>query len=120
MGVKACLGTSEIPKASGIRYDLGKPVPVFTMDEYQFDYLDVSEAPVIVTLPRVGRYFVVDATSEEESCSKGKLAIGVAPDGKITSVDKLGKACYQVRSIAASVQVCCKYQNQVIIQRCSM
>jgi len=105
MGVKACLGTCEIPRASGTRYDLGKPVPVFSKDEFQFDYLDVSKAPVIVTLPRVGRYFVVDATLEEESCSKGKLAIGVAPDGTITSVDKLGKACYQVRSIAASVQM---------------
>lgn len=105
MGVKACLGTCELPRSSGTRYDLGKPVPVFTKDEFQFDYLDVSNAPVIVTLPRVGRYFVVDATSEEESCSKGKLAIGVAPDGSITSVDKLGKACYQLRSITASVQV---------------
>jgi len=105
MGVKICLGICEIPVVEDTRYDLGEPTPVFTTDEYRFRYLDVTQAPVVITLPRVGKYFVVDATLEEESCSKGKLAIGVAPAGSITSVDKLGRGCYQTRSIAASVQV---------------
>jgi len=105
MGVKLCLGVCEIPKVVDTRYDLGEPTPVFTTDEFQFTYLDVSQSPIIITLPRVGKYFVVDATLEEESCSKGKLAIGVSQSGDVTSVDKLGKGCYQTRSIAASVQV---------------
>lgn len=105
MGVKICLGICEIPVVEGLRYDMGIPVPVFTTDEYKFNYLDVSKAPVVITLPRVGRYFVVDATLEEESCSQGKLAIAVTSDGTITNVDKLGKGCYQIRSVGASVQV---------------
>jgi len=108
MGVKICLGICEIPVVEGLRYDMGIPVPVFTTDEFKFNYLDVSKAPVVITLPRVGRYFVVDATLEEESCSKGKLAIAVSSDGMITNVDKLGKGCYQMRSIAASVQMAAK------------
>jgi hypothetical protein len=53
MAVKLCLGVT------GLRYDLGEGVSVFTSDEFDFDYLDVSKAPVVVTVPRVGRYFVV-------------------------------------------------------------
>jgi len=105
MAVKLCLGICELPRVTGLRYDLGQGVPVFSSDEYDFDYLDVSAAPVVVTLPRVGRYFVVDASLEEESCSKGKLAIGVTPNGLITSVDKLGRGCYQVKSIQEATAV---------------
>lgn len=105
MGVKLCLGVCEIPKVVDTRYDQGEPAPIFTTDEFNFNYLDMSQAPVIITLPRVGSHFVVDATLEEESCSKGKLAIGVSPTGIITSVDKLGKGCYQVGSINAAIQV---------------
>jgi len=108
MGVKLCLGVCEIPKIVDTRYDLGEPSPVFTTDELKYTYLDVSESPVIITLPRVGKYFVVDATLEEESCSKGKLAIGVSHNGNITSIDKLGRGCYQARSIAASIQMASK------------
>jgi len=105
MGVKVCLGICEVPLVVDTRYDLGKPTPVFATDEFKFNYLDVSNSPVVITLPRVGRYFVVDATLEEESCSQRKLAIGVSPNGGITSVDKLGKGCYKIRSISASVQM---------------
>jgi exosome complex RNA-binding protein Rrp42 (RNase PH superfamily) len=105
MGAKLCLGICELPIVEETRYDLGEPTPVFTTDEYKFRYLDVSASPLVVTLPRVGKYFVVDATPEEESCSKGKLAIGVSPAGIITSIEKLGRGCYQSRSIVASVMV---------------
>ncbi|OXA57382.1 Exosome complex component RRP42 [Folsomia candida] len=102
MAVKLCLGICELPRVTGLRYDLGQGVPVFSTDEFEFDYLDVKNSPVVVTLPRVGRYFVVDASLEEESCSKGKLAFGVTPDGCVTSIDKLGRGCYQVKSIQAA------------------
>lgn len=105
MGVKLCLGVCELPRVKGQRYDLGQGVPVFTSDEFEFDYMDVSKSPVVVTLPRVGRYFVVDASLEEESCSKGKLAFGVTPDGFITSIDKLGRGCYQGKSLQIATAV---------------
>jgi exosome complex component RRP42 len=105
MAVKLCLGVTELPRVTGLRYDLGQGVPVFTSDEFDFDYLDVSNAPVVVTVPRVGRYFVVDASLEEEPCSKGKLAFGATPNGLVTSVDKLGRGCYQVKSIKAAAEV---------------
>lgn len=105
MAVKLCLGICELPRVTGLRYDLGQGVPVFSTDEFEFDYLDVKNSPVVVTLPRVGRYFVVDASLEEESCSKGKLAFGVTPDGCVTSIDKLGRGCYQVKSIQAATAV---------------
>jgi len=105
MAVKLCLGICELPRVTGVRYDLGQGVPVFSGDEFEFDYLDVSKSPVVVTLPRVGRYFVVDASLEEESCSKGKLAFGVSPDGCVTSIDKLGRGCYQVKSIKNATQM---------------
>jgi len=99
MGVKVCLGMCEIPRVVGTRYDSGEPTPIFTKDEYEFKYLDISKAPIVVTLPRIGIYFVVDPSIEEESCSKGKLCFGVSPDGNITSLDKLGRCCYQASSI---------------------
>ncbi|CAG7723076.1 unnamed protein product [Allacma fusca] len=120
MGCKACLGICEIPVVTGLRFDLGEPTPVFTTDEYEFTYLDVREAPVVVTLPRVGRYFVIDATIEEESCSKGKLAIGVTSKGDITSIDKIGRCCYQLRSLAASIKLAAKVGqglNKVLLEK---
>jgi len=105
MAVKMCLGICELPRVKGLRYDLGQGVPVFSSDEFDFDYLDVSKSPVIITLPRVWKYFVVDASLEEESCSKGKLVFGVTADGCITSIDKLGRGCYQVKSIQEATAV---------------
>jgi len=117
IAVKVCLGVCEIPRVTGLRYDLGQGVPVFSTDEYDFDYLDVSKAPIVVTLPRVGRFFVVDASLEEESCSKGKLAFGVAPDGDVTSVDKLGRGCYQVKSLKSASEVGCS-ENLYAMSTC--
>jgi hypothetical protein len=45
--------------------------------------VDVSNFPLIVTLTRVGKYHVIDATAEEEQCSNGRTLVAVT--SKVTT-----------------------------------
>ena len=54
----------------------------------------MDEAPVLLTLSRIGNHCVVDASPEEEACSSASLVMGVKPNGKITTVKKLGSGSF--------------------------
>jgi exosome complex component RRP42 len=45
-----------------------------------------------VTLTRIGKYFVVDATREEQLCSSGSLTVAINSHGRTTALEKRGSA----------------------------
>lgn len=56
-------------------------------------------------LPQIGDNCVVDPTSEEESCSSASLIMSVMPNGKMTSVVKIGYASLQSTTLIKMLEV---------------
>jgi exosome complex component RRP42 len=54
--------------------------------------LNLARVPVCVTLTRIGKYFVVDATREEQLCSSGSLTVAINAHGRTTALEKRGSA----------------------------
>ena len=95
MAVKAALYTTLIPRIQVTAVDGGDPELELSSDPSDGKRLDViDKAPVLVTLSRIGNHCVVDATPEEEACSSASLVMGVLPDGRVTTVKKLGSGSF--------------------------
>lgn len=93
--VKGALYSTKIPKITAATLDGGEPDIQLSDDLYDCIQLDTSNYPVIVTLCKIGDNYIVDPTSEEEVCSASSIVMSVLPNGKISSVIKLGYGSIQ-------------------------
>lgn len=59
-------------------------------DPFDGHRLSVPQAPVLVTLSRIGTHCIIDPTPEEEACVLAGVVIGVTPEGQVTMVRKTG------------------------------
>lgn len=104
-GVKAALFDTKIPKVTAATLDGGEPDIQLSDDIYDCVKLDTSNYPVIVTLCKIGDNCVVDPTSEEEMCSGSSIVISVLPNGKISSVVKIGYSSLQSTTLIKTLQM---------------
>lgn len=78
LAVKAALYNTKIPKVRSVTLD-GNNVELDVSEElYDCNHLDVSGAPVMVTVCKIGDHCIVDPNSAEEQCSGGAVVIAVA------------------------------------------
>lgn len=105
LAVKAALHNARIPKVTG-RYIDGANVDLELSDDL-FDCwrLDVSTAPCLVTLCKIGEYFIVDPTVEEEACSTGSIVVAVTGKGMITGIFKIGEGSFHPKAVCDAVEV---------------
>jgi exosome complex component RRP42 len=75
--VKAALHDLKIPNVRLVSDDKGESDIELTDDPSDCWRLDVSLAPILVTVGKVGMGNVVDLTLEEEVCCKSSLIVGV-------------------------------------------
>ncbi|KAJ0982959.1 hypothetical protein J5N97_011214 [Dioscorea zingiberensis] len=90
--IKVALSNTGIPK---VTVDLGTSPddqPEVDVSEEEFLQFDTSAVPVIVTVTKVGRHYVVDATSEEESQMSSAVSASVNRHGQICGMTKRGGA----------------------------
>ncbi|KAM0931030.1 hypothetical protein ACQ4PT_000539 [Festuca glaucescens] len=66
--------------------------PEFDISDEDFLQFDTSSVPVIVTLTKVGKHYIVDATSEEESQMSSAVSVSVNRLGQICGMTKRGGA----------------------------
>ncbi|XP_031492066.1 uncharacterized protein LOC116258804 isoform X1 [Nymphaea colorata] len=90
--VKAALSNTGIPKVE-VTYDASTDdQPEVDISDENFSGLDTSGVPVIITLTKVGRHYIVDATSEEESQMSSAVSVSVNRHGQICGFTKRGGA----------------------------
>lgn len=92
--IKAALSNTGIPKVNVIAADAtsaGDQPEVDVSDE-EFLQFDTSAVPVIVTLTKVGKHYIVDATEEEESQMSSAMSISINRKGLICGLTKRGGA----------------------------
>ncbi|KAL0013097.1 hypothetical protein SO802_000166 [Lithocarpus litseifolius] len=90
--IKAALSNTGIPRVHVAAGALGDEQPEVDISEEEFLQFDTSDIPVIVTLTKVGRHYIVDATSEEESQMSSAVSISVNRKGHICGLIKRGGA----------------------------
>ncbi|XP_018304213.1 exosome complex exonuclease RRP42 isoform X2 [Mycetomoellerius zeteki] len=103
--VKAALYNTEIPRVITATLDGGEPDIQVSDDPYDCIKLDVTNYPVVLTVCKIGDNFVIDPTSEEESCSTASILMSVMPNGKVTSVVKLGYGSLLPNTLIKMLQV---------------
>eukprot|EP00252_Welwitschia_mirabilis_P023179 TRINITY_DN649_c0_g1_i1.p1 TRINITY_DN649_c0_g1~~TRINITY_DN649_c0_g1_i1.p1 ORF type:complete len:287 (-),score=79.76 TRINITY_DN649_c0_g1_i1:418-1278(-) len=90
IAMKAALSNTAIPKVeapSGVasEYDIN-------ISEDEFTCMDVTNLPLIVTLTKVGKHYIVDATSQEESQMSSAVSVSVNRKGSVCGLTKRGAA----------------------------
>ncbi|CAL8144203.1 unnamed protein product [Prunus armeniaca] len=89
---KAALSNTGIPKVNVAAGASGDEQPEVDVSDEEFLQFDTSRVPVIVTLTKVGRHYIVDATSEEESQMCLAVSISINRQGRICGLTKRGGA----------------------------
>ncbi|CAA6666189.1 unnamed protein product [Spirodela intermedia] len=90
--IKAALTNTGIPKVDvGVGASPDEQPEVNISDE-EFLQFDTSAVPVIITLTKVGREYIVDATSDEESQMSSAVSVSVNSHGKVCGLIKRGGA----------------------------
>ncbi|KAF6173369.1 hypothetical protein GIB67_027064, partial [Kingdonia uniflora] len=113
--IKAALSNIGIPKvnvAIGASADEQPEVDISDEDFLQFD---TSEIPVIITLTKIGgQYYIVDATTEEESQMSSAISVSINRRGHICRLTKRGGAGLDPSVILDFVSVAKRLSEQVM------
>ncbi|KAJ0427850.1 putative ribosomal protein S5 domain 2-type [Helianthus annuus] len=90
--IKAALSDTGIPKVNIASAATPDEQPEVDVSDEEFLQFDTTAVPVIVTLTKVGRHYIVDATSEEESQMSSAVSVSVNRQGLICGLTKRGGA----------------------------
>lgn len=92
--IKAALSNTGIPKVNVIAVDAtsADDQPEVDVSDEEFLQFDTSAIPAIITLTKVGKHYIVDATEEEESQMSSAISISINRHGHICGLTKRGGA----------------------------
>ncbi|KAF7153326.1 hypothetical protein RHSIM_Rhsim01G0212800 [Rhododendron simsii] len=90
--IKAALSNTGIPKVHVAASASSDGQPEVDVSDEEFLQFDTSGVPVVVTLTKVGRHYIVDATSEEESQMSSPISVSINRQGCICGLTKRGGA----------------------------
>ncbi|OAY70071.1 Exosome complex component RRP42 [Ananas comosus] len=111
--IKVALSNTGIPKVSVLGASSDEQPDVDVSDE-EFLQFDTSGVPVIVTLTKVGRHYIVDATSEEESQMSSAISVSVNRRGQICGLTKRGGAGLDPSVVLDMISVANSVSQQLI------
>lgn len=114
--IKAALSNTGIPKVHVAVGASGDEQPEVDISDEEFLQFDTSGVPVIVTLTKVGRHYIVDATLEEESEMKSAVSISVNRLGRICGLTKRGSAGLDPSVVLDMISVA-KHVGEQLINR---
>lgn len=89
LATRAALYNTRIPKA--IVQDIGNGQMEFEISDDIEDAEKVKgweDVPVIVTLNKIGKKYIVDATAQEELCVDSKIMIAINRNGEVCTIQK--------------------------------
>lgn len=70
--------------------------------------LDASNTPVCVTLSKLGRRLIVDASLAEEACASAALSVFVNRAGRVCGMHKHGPSGIDAATMFSAVQAACR------------
>ncbi|KAL5705108.1 hypothetical protein ACHQM5_023452 [Ranunculus cassubicifolius] len=114
--IKAALSNTGIPKVNVSVDASADEEPEVDISNDEFLQFDTSGFPVIVTLTKIGRHYIADATLEEESQMSSALSISVNRHGHICGLTKRGGAGLDPSVILDMISVAKHVSEQLIAQ----
>ncbi|KAJ6873944.1 exosome complex component RRP42 [Populus alba x Populus x berolinensis] len=112
--IKAALSNTGIPRVQVAAGASGDEQPEVDISDEEFLQFDTSGVPVIVTLTKVGRHYIVDATSEEESQMSSAVSVSISRKGHICGLSKRGSAGLDPSVISDMISVARHISEQLI------
>ncbi|KAF9669627.1 hypothetical protein SADUNF_Sadunf14G0127000 [Salix dunnii] len=112
--IKAALSNTGIPRVQVAAGASGDEQPEVDISDEEFMQFDTSGVPVIVTLTKVGRHYIVDATSEEESQMSAAVSVSINRKGHICGLSKRGSAGLDPSVISDMISVARHISEQLI------
>ncbi|KAL3632091.1 hypothetical protein CASFOL_025075 [Castilleja foliolosa] len=88
--IKAALSDTAIPKVQVAANASPDEQPEIDVSDEEFLQFDTTGVPVLITLTKVGRHYMVDATSEEESQMSSAISVSINRQGRICGLTKRG------------------------------
>ena len=89
-------------------------------DGEQLDYkhltdekLSISKHPIPVTVFKIGNYFIVDPTKEEEQNYDARLTVTTMEDGKICALQKNGNSGLSIDDISKMIDIAKEKANEI-------
>ncbi|XP_026392890.1 exosome complex exonuclease RRP42-like [Papaver somniferum] len=114
--IKAALSDTGIPKVNvNAATSPEEPAEVDISDEEFFKF-DTSGVPVIVTLTKVGRHYIADATSEEESQMSSAISCSINKHGNICGLTKRGGSGLDPSVILDMISVAKHVSEQLMME----
>ncbi|KAI4470194.1 exosome complex exonuclease ribosomal rna processing protein [Holotrichia oblita] len=112
IAVKAALWNTSIPLVKSVTID-GNNVDM-NVSENLSDCikLDISAAPLMVTLCKIGDHCVVDPTSAEEQCSQGAIVVAISK-GKFSTVLQTGGGSLHPLTLIEKLKLGAKVGNRL-------
>ncbi|CAH0385076.1 unnamed protein product [Bemisia tabaci] len=104
LAVKAALFNTRVPQVTGSFLDGGSVDLEVSDDPFQCWRLDITKAPVLVTLSKIGDNCVVDPTAEEETCSVASIVVAVLDSGSLTAVIKIGEGSVHEQTLIETIK----------------
>ncbi|KAK9891938.1 hypothetical protein WA026_017421 [Henosepilachna vigintioctopunctata] len=93
IAVKAALWNTQIPKIKSINVD-GSNIDIQVCDDiFSCTKLDVTGAPLMVTVCKIGDKCIVDPNAAEEQCSVGAVVVAVSR-GNICTISQTGTGSF--------------------------
>lgn len=113
LAVKSALASTKVPVVQVTAVDGGEPEIEIEDDPGACTRLDLSRAPILVTLSRIGNHCIVDSTLEEESCSSASLVVAVTPSGGVATVRKVGGGSFHPGTLVSATKMAVSVGTEV-------
>jgi exosome complex component RRP42 len=112
IAVKTALWDTRIPLVRSVTVD-GSNIDMDVSDElHDCQKLDVSGAPIMVTVCKIGEQCIVDPNVAEEQCSVGAVVIAVSRD-KFSTVLQTGSGSLHPQTLLESLQMGQKVSHRI-------
>ncbi|XP_056160535.1 uncharacterized protein LOC115669999 isoform X1 [Syzygium oleosum] len=112
--IKAALSNTGIPRVHVAAEASGEDQPKLDISDEEFLQFNTSRVPVIVTLTKVGRHYIVDVTSEEESEMSSAVSVSINRQGLICGLTKRGVTGLDPSFILNMISVATHVSEQLI------
>lgn len=111
--VKAALSNTALPKVQ-VASAASDEQPEVDLSDEEFLQFDTSGIPAIITLTKVGKHYIADATLEEESQMSSAMSVSVNRQGRICGLTKRGGAGLNPSVILDMISVSKHLSGQLI------
>ncbi|CAH0546206.1 unnamed protein product [Brassicogethes aeneus] len=104
LAVKAALWNAQLPLVKSVHVD-GNNIEMDVSEElYDCQKLDIKNAPVMVTVCKIGDYCIVDPNQAEEKCSVGSIVVAVSGD-RLSTVLQTGAGSLHPTTLVESMKL---------------